>query len=84
MLVAATLGIGHVIIVEAGLSFLGYGVPQPEASWGSIIRDGSEFIQTGWWLTIFPGLALVLTVLAVNVISDRLRAAMNPRQLPAP
>ena len=85
VLVAATLGIGHVIIVEAGLSFLGYGVPQPQSSWGSIIRDGSESLQTGsgWWLTVFPGLALILTVLAVNVVSDRLRAAMNPRQLPA-
>lgn len=84
VLVAATLGVGHVIIVEAGLSFLGFGVPQPQASWGSIIRDGREFIQVAWWLTVFPGLALVLTVLAVNVVSDRLRAAMNPRQLPAP
>ena len=84
VLVAATLGVGHVIVVEAGLSFLGYGIPQPQASWGSIIRDGREFIQSAWWLTVFPGLALVLTVLAVNVVSDRLRAAMNPRQLPAP
>jgi peptide/nickel transport system permease protein len=84
VLVAATLGVGHVIIVEAGLSFLGVGVPQPQASWGSIIRDGREFIQIAWWLTVFPGLALIVTVLAVNVLSDRLRAAMNPRQLPAP
>ena len=82
VLVAATLGVGSVIVVEAGLSFLGSGIPQPQASWGSIIRDGREVIQTAWWLTVFPGLALVLTVLAVNVVSDRLRAAMNPRQLP--
>lgn len=86
VLVAATLGVGNVIIVEAGLSFLGYGVPVPQPSWGSIIRDGREYIptQSAWWLTVFPGLALVTTVLAVNVLSDRLRAAMNPRQLPAP
>lgn len=83
VLVAATLGVGQVIIVEAGLSFLGYGIPSPQASWGSIIRDGQDSLQTAWWLTVFPGLALVLTVLAVNVVSDRLRAAMNPRQLPA-
>lgn len=83
VLVAATLGVGNVIIVEAGLSYLGYGVPQPQPSWGAIIRDGREFLQTAWWLTIFPGMALIVTVLAVNVVSDRLRAAMNPRQLPA-
>ncbi len=83
VLVAATLGVGHVIIVEAGLSFLGYGIQEPQASWGTIIRDGRDSIQVAWWVTVFPGLALVLTVLAVNVISDRLRAAMNPRQLPA-
>ncbi|MFN8571860.1 MAG: ABC transporter permease [Gemmatimonadaceae bacterium] len=85
VLVAATLGIGNVIIVEAGLSFLGYGVPVPQPSWGSILRDAHPYLNTqiGWWLTVFPGLALVITVLAVNVLSDRLRAAMNPRQLPA-
>lgn len=83
ILVAATLGIGNVIVVEAGLSFLGIGIPQPQPSWGNIIRDGYDFVHTAWWLTVFPGLALIVTVLAANVLSDRLRRAIDPRQLPA-
>jgi peptide/nickel transport system permease protein len=84
VLVAATLGVGNVIVLEAGLAFLGFGVQIPQASWGNIIRDANEDVYTAWWLTVFPGLALVVTVLAVNVLADRLRAAMSPRQLPAP
>ncbi len=82
--VAATLGIGNIVIVEAGLSYLGLGIPQPRASWGSIIRDGRDVMATAWWVSVFPGLALSATVLAVNVIAERLRQALNPRQLPAP
>ena len=81
VLVAATLGVANIIVVEAGLSFLGYGIPQPRASWGSIIRDGKDVIASAWWLSLFPGLALASTVLAVNVVADRLREALNPRQL---
>jgi peptide/nickel transport system permease protein len=84
MLVAATLGIGQVVVVEAGLSFLGYGVAPPAASWGSLIRDGREVLGTAWWMSVFPGIALAATVLAVNVLGDRLRAALSTRQLPAP
>ena len=84
LLVAATLGVGQVIVVEAGLSFLGYGVAPPAATWGGLIRDGREFVATAWWMSVFPGLALALTVLAINVLGDRLRAAMGGRQLPAP
>ena len=84
VLVAATISVGQVIILEAGLSYLGYGVPQPNSTWGSIIRDGRETLSTAWWLTLFPGIALVSTALAVNTLADRLRAALNPRQLPAP
>ncbi len=84
VLVAATIAIGQVIVLEAGLSFLGYGVPQPTPTWGNIIRDGRESLATTWWLTAFPGLALVLTALAANTIADRLRAVLNPRQLHAP
>jgi peptide/nickel transport system permease protein len=83
VLVAATLGVANIVVVEAGLSFLGYGIPQPRASWGSIIRDGKDVIATAWWLSLFPGLALAATVLAVNVVGDRLREALNPRQLHA-
>lgn len=84
VLVATAIAIGQVIVLEAGLSFLGYGVPQPTPSWGNIIRDGRESMDTTWWLTAFPGLALVLTALAANTIADRLRVALNPRQLHAP
>ncbi|MEP7381911.1 MAG: ABC transporter permease [Gemmatimonadota bacterium] len=84
VLVATTIAIGQVIVLEAGLSYLGYGVPQPTPTWGNIIRDGRDSIATAWWLTLFPGLALVGTALAVNTIADRLRAVLNPRQLPAP
>ena len=82
--VAATLGIGNIVVVEAGLSYLGLGIPQPRASWGSIIRDGRDVMASAWWVSAFPGLALSATVLAVNVIAERLRQALNPRQLPAP
>ncbi len=84
VIVAATLGLGNIIVIEAGLSFLGYGVPQPHASWGNILRDGREVIDRAWWLSVFPGVALAGTVLAINVVADRLRRALNPRQLPAP
>jgi peptide/nickel transport system permease protein len=83
VLVAAALGVGHVIVAEAGLSFLGIGLPEPQASWGAIIREGRASVTTRWWLSVFPGLALVITVLAFNTLADRLRAALNPRQLDA-
>jgi peptide/nickel transport system permease protein len=82
VLVAAALGVGHVIVAEAGLSFLGLGIPQPQPSWGSIIREGRESMSS-WWLSLFPGIALAITVLAFNTLADRLRAALNPRQLDA-
>jgi peptide/nickel transport system permease protein len=82
--VAATLGIGNIVVVEAGLSYLGLGIPQPRASWGNIIRDGRDVMASAWWVSVFPGLALSATVLAVNVVAERLRRALNPRQLPAP
>ena len=84
MLVAATLGVGQVVVIEAGLSFLGYGVAAPASTWGSLIRDGRENVATAWWLSVFPGLALAITVLAINVLGDRLRTALGGRQLPAP
>lgn len=84
MLVAATLGVGQVVVIEAGLAFLGYGVAAPAASWGNIIRDGREVLATAWWVSVFPGIALAVTVLAINVLGDRLRAALGAPQLPAP
>jgi peptide/nickel transport system permease protein len=84
MLVAATLGVGQVVVIEAGLSFLGYGVASPAVSWGTLIRDGRGALGTAWWMSVFPGLALATTVLAVNVLHDRLRSALGGQQLHAP
>jgi peptide/nickel transport system permease protein len=83
IVVAATLGIGNVIILEAGLSFLGVGVQQPTASWGNIISDGASNVAGLWWMSLFPGLAIVITVMAFNIIGDALRDALNPREIQA-
>ena len=82
-LVAATLGIANVILLEAGLSYLGIGVRAPAASWGGIIQDGAERVGDLWWLTLFPGLAILITVFACNALGDALRDALDPRQLQA-
>ena len=79
--VAATLGIANVILLEAGLSYLGIGVRAPAASWGGIIQDGAERVADLWWLTLFPGLAILITVFACNALGDALRDALDPRQL---
>lgn len=81
VVVAATLGVGHVILLEAGLSWLGVGVPLPVPSWGNMIQDGSDQIASQWWISLFPGLAIVLTVMAFNVLGDALLRALGPRQL---
>lgn len=80
IVVAATLGIGQVIVLEAGLSYLGIGVPVPNASWGNIIRDSPQNFAAYWWIATFPGLAIVLTVLVFNVLGDALLRALQPRQ----
>jgi peptide/nickel transport system permease protein len=80
-LVAATLGIANVILLEAGLSYLGIGVRAPAASWGGIIQDGAERVGDLWWLTLFPGLAILVTVFACNALGDALRDALDRRQL---
>jgi peptide/nickel transport system permease protein len=82
ILVAATFGVGAALVIEAGLSFLGFGIPEPQASWGSILRDGNGVTVSAWWLSVVPGAALVITVLAVNVIADRLRDIASGRHLP--
>ncbi|MFI5239209.1 MAG: ABC transporter permease [Gemmatimonadales bacterium] len=80
IIVAATLGIGHVIILEAGLSYLGLGVQPPSASWGSIIQDGADQVGSAWWISLFPGLLIVTTAIACNALGDALRTAFDPRQ----
>ncbi len=80
VIVFATLGIGNTILVEAGLSFLGLGVPPPTPTWGSIINEGRDALLTAWWVSTFPGLAIVFTVVAFNLLGDGLRDALDPRQ----
>ena len=82
VLVASTLAVGQVIVLEAGLSWLGIGVQPPQASWGNIIGDGREFIASAPWVSLGPGVCLVLVVLAVSALGDGLRDALAPRQLP--
>jgi peptide/nickel transport system permease protein len=79
LLVAATLGVGDVILVEAGLSFLGLGVQPPTPSWGGMILDAKSVLVTAPWNAIFPGLAILGTVLAANLFGDALRDAVDPR-----
>jgi len=80
VLVIATINIGVAIITEATLSFLGVGVPPTTPSLGTLIRVGNEFLYSGeWWITVFPGAALVILVLSVNLLGDWLRDALNPR-----
>ncbi|MEX0908814.1 MAG: ABC transporter permease, partial [Gemmatimonadaceae bacterium] len=77
IIVFATIGLGNVIVLEAGLSYLGFGVQPPIPSWGNMIRDGSELMTTAWWISLFPGLAIVATVVAVNALGDGLRQALG-------
>jgi peptide/nickel transport system permease protein len=80
VLVLATLGLGGAILTEATLSFLGVGLPPTRPSLGTLIRYGNDFLFSGqWWVTIFPGVALVLMVLSINLLGDWLRDALNPR-----
>jgi peptide/nickel transport system permease protein len=79
IVVAATLGVAHVIVLEAGLSYLGIGVPQPLASWGNIIQDGSDQIATLWWMSLFPGLMMVLTVMTLNILGEAMRDVYEAR-----
>ena len=78
-IVIATLYLGRMIIIEASLSFLGVGVPPPTPSWGGMLADGRSFLDTAWWLALFPGLALMFTVLGVNLLGDWIRDALDPR-----
>jgi len=79
VIVAATLGIGQTIVLEAGLSFLSLGVQPPTPSWGTMVADGRLVLLEAWWLSTFPGLAIVFTVLSFNLVGDGLRDALDPR-----
>jgi len=77
--VVATFSVARVIIAEASLSFLGLGMPPPAPSWGAMLDEGRNYITTGWWLALFPGMAILLLVLGINLVGDWLRDMLDPR-----
>jgi peptide/nickel transport system permease protein len=77
--VTATLGVASAILVESGLSFLGFGAQPPAPSWGNILTEGRAYIFDAWWLTVFPGFAILVTVLSFNLVGEGLRDALDPR-----
>ena len=79
VLVSASFGVAYAILTESAMSFLGFGVPLPTASWGSILYVAEQHIDYAWWLALFPGIAIFLTVASFNVIGDRFRDALDPR-----
>jgi len=79
IIVSAVLGVAGAVLMESGLSFLGLGVQAPQAAWGNILTDGKEYIQFAWWLSLFPGLAILITVLGYNLLGEGLRDALDPR-----
>jgi len=79
VLVAMTLGIPAAILTESGLSFLGLGVQPPHATWGNMLTEGKDTIELAWWLSVYPGLAILVTVLAYNLFGEGIRDALDPR-----
>jgi peptide/nickel transport system permease protein len=79
IIVSATLGVGDAILTESGLSFLGLGVQPPMSSWGQMLSSGKEYIYIAWWLTLFPGTAILLAVLSFNLLGEGLRDIFDPR-----
>jgi peptide/nickel transport system permease protein len=79
LVVLVTLQVGYVIIVEASLSVLGAGIPPPTPAWGSMIAEGREFVTSAWWVSFFPGFAILLVVLAFNLLGDWLRDTLDPK-----
>jgi peptide/nickel transport system permease protein len=80
VIVLATLEVGHLILVESSLSFLGVGIAPPAPAWGLMVSDGRESLATAYWISLFPGLAILFTVLSLNLFGDWLRDAMDPRR----
>ena len=79
IVVVATLEFGIMVLFEAGLSFLGFGVQAPTPSWGSMLAVGRNYMETAWWLVTVPGICLFLLVVTVNILGDRLRDRLDPR-----
>ena len=80
VIVLATLEVGHLILVESSLSFLGVGIPPPRPAWGLMVADGRDYIQSYYWLTLFPGLAILASVMCLNLFGDWLRDTLDPRR----
>ena len=80
ILVSATMGVGGAVLIESALSFLGIGVQPPTPSWGSLLSSGKDNIEIAWWLSAFPGLAILVTVLGYNLLGEGIRDALDPRQ----
>lgn len=78
LIVIATLQVGVVIVLEASLSFLGVGVPPPNPSWGAMVANGRSYVVTAWWVSLFPGLAILVVVMSANIIGDALTDRFNP------
>jgi peptide/nickel transport system permease protein len=79
ILVLATLHVGYVIVLEAALSFLGVGLPPPTPSWGVMVADGRGLIEQAWWISILPGIAILVTVLSLNILGDWVRDRLDPK-----
>ena len=79
VIVIATLEVARMIILESALSFLGLGIPPPTPTWGGMLADGRIYLATAWWLATFPGLAIMLSVLGINLVGDWLRDILDPR-----
>lgn len=79
VLVSATFGIAGAILVESSLSFLGFGVPPPEPSWGDILSQSQKYVDFAWWLVLFPGIAIFLTVTSFNLLGEGFRNAIDPK-----
>jgi len=79
LIVLSTLQVGFVIVLEATLSFLGAGIPPPNPSWGVMVADGRALIASAWWVSMFPGVAILLVVLSVNLVGDAIRDLLDPR-----
>jgi peptide/nickel transport system permease protein len=80
ILVSASLGLGQAILIESALSFLGIGVQPPIPSWGNILIEGKETLEVAWWLSVFPGLAILITVLAFTLLGETLQEILNPKR----
>jgi peptide/nickel transport system permease protein len=79
LIIVATLQLGGAILFEASLSFLGVGIPRPQPAWGVMVADGRELIVAAWWVSLFPGVAIMMAVLALNLLGDWIRDKLDPK-----